>query len=74
MSEDIGSNIHPVTIPFAVLERAKTALEHRINEVETDGIPHAEFRRNAGLAEVLKMSLEHDKMALAAINKAIDIA
>lgn len=69
MSEDIVTRM--VTIPLAVLERAKTALEHRIYTVEDEGLPLAKFRRNAGLAAILEESLANDKAALKEIEASL---
>jgi hypothetical protein len=52
---------------FETLLRAATALEHRIHQVKTAGIPYAQARRNNGIELLLKECLAKDRVALAEI-------
>ena len=46
------------------IERAKTALEHRIYVTERILIPEARENRNKGIEELLIEALEKDKVAI----------
>lgn len=49
------------------IERAITALEHRIHQIETEGIPDAEARRAKGIVDLLKEGVLNDRIAKSAL-------
>lgn len=56
--------MNQILISRQALERAKTALEHRLHVTETVMLPQARERRNLGIIEALEEGIFNDRATL----------